>query len=111
MLESLPNVEEFELDLDAGFDLTVLDDPFKGMEVEPPLSESEIIDGFVENVLQDKCLSHIDRERLATAARIIARGLSGNPDAITAMEVLATGSELTNTPLGWMVTRYVRKCR
>lgn len=98
----------FEL-TEINFALT--DDPFEGVEVEQPPTESEIIDGFVEGVLQDKRLSRIDRERLETAARIIARGLSGDPDAITAMEVLATGIELANTPLGWMVSNYVKKCR
>lgn len=111
MLENLIDIKEFELDLDTGFDSMFLDDPFEGLEVEPPPSEAEIIDRFIEGVLQDKRLSHIDRERLETAARIIARGLSGDPDVITAMEVLATGAELANTPLGWMVTRYVKKCR
>lgn len=92
-------------------DYSSIDDPFEGFEVEPPLNKTEIIDDFVKGVLQDKRLSHIDRERLATAARIIAHGLSGEPDAITVMEVLATGAELANTPLGWTVTRYVKKCR
>lgn len=95
----------------AEIDFASIDDPFEGVEVEQPPTESEIIERFVDGVLQDKRLSHIDRERLETAARIIARGLSGDPDAITAMEVLATGTELANTPLGWVVTRYVKKCR
>lgn len=92
-------------------DFASIDNPFEEMETEQPLDEPEIIEGFVEGILQDKRLSHIDAERLETAARIIARGLSGDENAMTAMTVLATGIQLANTPLGWMVSRYVTKCR
>lgn len=91
-------------------DFASMDDPFEGIEVKPQPSESEIIDGFAEAVLQDERLSHVDRKRLDVAARVIAKGLAGDAKALEVMSLLATGVEIANTPLGWMVSNYVKKC-
>lgn len=93
-------------ELDFGF----MDEAFENVEAELP-SQAGIESSFVEGVLNDTRYRKIDSDRLETAARIIARGLSGDPDAKVAMGVLATGIELANTPLGWTVARNVKKCR
>lgn len=101
-------MDELELE---DIDFASLPDPFEGVTIEPLLSESETIEGFVNGVLQDKRLSHIEPDALAMAARIIARGLCGDPDAREAMQLIAVGIDLAHTELGWTVTRNVKECR